>query len=253
MAFTLKNYMPGDVLTAEQMNDIQTELLTHKGKIEELETVNLGHVAVDDLDALRQYITEYVLNTIAPKSYAFISASLGISESALVVIHNGVFANGNADVVIEVNGSDTRATVNVWKQLDGQGGLKWTWGEWEYINPPMVYGVEYRTTERNNGLPVYVWRGSMPMVDAGQRNTLKITSDVDGGLMILSIDAIASDPDETNRHYPFPVFSINGDLRAVCTVQVTENPDGTNDLLAVVSSIESMLGYDAIVTVKYSK
>ena len=28
-------------------------------------------------------------------------------------------------------------------------------GEKEWINPPKVYGVEYRTTERHNGTPVY--------------------------------------------------------------------------------------------------
>ena len=34
---------------------------------------------------------------------------------------------------------------------------KWNgvWGEWEWVNPPMVAGVEYRTTERYNGKPVY--------------------------------------------------------------------------------------------------
>lgn len=30
------------------------------------------------------------------------------------------------------------------------------WQPWEYINPPMIPGVEYRTTERYNGKPVYV-------------------------------------------------------------------------------------------------
>ena len=29
------------------------------------------------------------------------------------------------------------------------------WGEWEYVNPPMYLGVEYRTTERYLGRPVY--------------------------------------------------------------------------------------------------
>lgn len=29
------------------------------------------------------------------------------------------------------------------------------WGEWEWVNPPMIPGVEYRTTERWNGKPVY--------------------------------------------------------------------------------------------------
>ena len=29
------------------------------------------------------------------------------------------------------------------------------WGEWEWVNPPMAAGVEYRTTERYQGKPVY--------------------------------------------------------------------------------------------------
>ena len=29
------------------------------------------------------------------------------------------------------------------------------YGEWEWFNPPMVFGKEYRTTERRNGMPVY--------------------------------------------------------------------------------------------------
>lgn len=30
-----------------------------------------------------------------------------------------------------------------------------TWSPWEYVNPPMQLGVEYRTVERYNGKPVY--------------------------------------------------------------------------------------------------
>ena len=29
------------------------------------------------------------------------------------------------------------------------------WNEWEYVNPPLLLGVEYRTTERHLGKPVY--------------------------------------------------------------------------------------------------
>lgn len=29
------------------------------------------------------------------------------------------------------------------------------WQEWEYVNPPMMPDIEYRTTERSGGLPVY--------------------------------------------------------------------------------------------------
>ena len=31
-----------------------------------------------------------------------------------------------------------------------------SWEEWEWVNPPMEQGVEYRTTEQWNGKPVYV-------------------------------------------------------------------------------------------------
>ena len=37
-----------------------------------------------------------------------------------------------------------------------------TWYPWEYVNPPMQLGVEYRTTERYQGKPVYV-----KLVDCG--------------------------------------------------------------------------------------
>ena len=36
------------------------------------------------------------------------------------------------------------------------------WGEWEWVNPPMKLGKEYRTTERYLGKPVYV-----KLVDCG--------------------------------------------------------------------------------------
>lgn len=35
-------------------------------------------------------------------------------------------------------------------KIDGSG-----WSEWEWENPPMLLGVEYRTTERYLGKPVY--------------------------------------------------------------------------------------------------
>ena len=43
------------------------------------------------------------------------------------------------------------------RRLNGNG-----WSQWEFINPPMELGVEYRTTERYQGKPVYV-----KLVDCG--------------------------------------------------------------------------------------
>lgn len=41
------------------------------------------------------------------------------------------------------------------KGYDSTGNGNYTWTEWEYVNPPMDAGVEYRTTERSSGSPVY--------------------------------------------------------------------------------------------------
>ena len=43
--------------------------------------------------------------------------------------------------------------------------IKGVWQDWEWIDPPMIPGVEYRTTERLNGEPVYTMAvdcGSLP-------------------------------------------------------------------------------------------
>lgn len=45
-----------------------------------------------------------------------------------------------------------------------------TWGEWEWVNPPLNAGTEYRTTERWNGYPVYAQMiscGTMPQTVNG--------------------------------------------------------------------------------------
>ena len=50
------------------------------------------------------------------------------------------------------------------------------WGEWEWINPPMAVGVEYRTTERYLGKPVYVKAvsvGAMPAA-SGASNRIMV-------------------------------------------------------------------------------
>ena len=67
------------------------------------------------------------------------------------------------------NSSITGAVIQEAHQQDGYGvntltrayiGGEWT--PWEYINPPMLLGVEYRTTERYMGKPVYT-----KLVDCG--------------------------------------------------------------------------------------
>ena len=62
-------------------------------------------------------------------------------------------------------------------------------GPWEYVNPPMILGVEYRTTERYRGKPVYqklIDFGALPnntqksvsIFASGETNTMECGIDV---------------------------------------------------------------------------
>lgn len=69
------------------------------------------------------------------------------------------------------------------------------WGEWEWVNPPMALGFEYRTTERYNGKPVYVKAiscGAMP-----NATTTKV-SDEFRATSIISVDGVTSG----GTHFP---------------------------------------------------
>ena len=77
-----------------------------------------------------------------------------------------------------------------------------TWSEWEWVNPPMYPGVEYRTTERFNGEPVYAQLfelGETPE-DGGEKfvhfdsegvisHVVRMEGECDGGGYIVSLES----------------------------------------------------------------
>ena len=75
---------------------------------------------------------------------------------------NAPFDRGYMEV-IPSNGEGVTQVARKVGYVDGTVGIQvqrtmneWgTWSPWEWVNPPMVPGVEYRTTERWNGKAVY--------------------------------------------------------------------------------------------------
>lgn len=67
------------------------------------------------------------------------------------------------------------------------------WDEWEWVNPPMELGVEYRTTERYNGKPVYKKRVELALADGwGEEapdSTLTMLLDVENLADVVSCSA----------------------------------------------------------------
>ena len=63
-----------------------------------------------------------------------------------------VDAEGGANIVqTAYAGYSTSRGMVIKQRVKHQG----TWGEWEYVTPLCVSGIEYRTTERLDGVPVY--------------------------------------------------------------------------------------------------
>lgn len=83
------------------------------------------------------------------------------------------------------------------------------WGEWEYVNPPMYEGIEYRTTERWGNKPVYVKRVAYITTDVGANgevSSVTIPHGVDNlGTMIRNNSKIGT-------QYFLPYMSTSGGM-----------------------------------------
>ena len=108
-----------------------------------------------------------------------------------------------------------------------------TWSEWEYVNPPMILGVEYRTTERFMGKPVYV-----KLVDfgAGANNTEKSVEHGASNAIVIDYGGYAK--------------SGNGELSVPWKTHSTLS---ASDTVIVMTSNANYSGYRVYVCIKYYK
>lgn len=144
-------YDAAQTLTDEQRQQARTNIAAAPGGF------GLGGVAkmlteadnVDDIKASGWYTWEW-RPTKQPAGLP--------SESEY---HEGLMRVDDADAV------NTAQTIYLVKSFSGEnagdqcviqrmGIIDGTWNAWEWVNPPLALGVEYRTTERYLGKPVYV-------------------------------------------------------------------------------------------------
>lgn len=89
------------------------------------------------------------------------------------------------------------------------------WTPWEWFNPPLALGVEYRTTERYNGKPVYVRvisSGAMPAA-AGIANRAKVGANFAGMKTLIRWEGTVTNGTDVAT---FPVSPGNGMTIALC-------------------------------------
>lgn len=137
------------------------------------EQIQIVYWSDSDGSQLGTYLDNYIANTFPNDKYGVFRISNFVDYPACSVSGNGgyadVYFNKDADdyskftVIVSFTG-----LVDVLDYASGcsyQAVLKRTymgWKQWEYVNPPMELGKEYRTTERYNGKPVYA-----KLVDCG--------------------------------------------------------------------------------------
>lgn len=99
------------------------------------------------------------------------------------------------------------------------GGTNWC--EWEYENPPMLLGVEYRTTERHDGKAVYTRLGSYTFTqgfgDTSTVSNIAISFGNISATKILSAEMVLI-AESTDREYPVPITAGSGGLLSVNAV-----------------------------------
>lgn len=85
------------------------------------------------------------------------------------------------------------------------------WTEWEWVNPPMQAGVEYRTTERSEGKPVYAKRITYTVaeaIDASSTVDIQIPHGASYFRKCVRVNAIYG-------NYPLPQIPSNGTYLSV--------------------------------------
>lgn len=134
----------------------------------------------------------------------------------------------------------------------------WTWTDWEWENPPMVADVEYRTTERYNGKPVYVIRKHFDEL-SGTSGSASGTSVA--GLSVstvVGISGVFAYTDGSGPHVcQYPVITSDGAVGVDIDVSPTyigdEDVDYVGMFISVCPRTQAIANGSADIVIKYTK
>ena len=126
--------------------------------------------------------------------------------------------------------------------------------EKEWLNPPMKNKVEYRTTERFNGAPVYVQLVDFTTAAVGNYVAYFIANtEDDQGLFVTDISGVLLDEQDHAAFYPFPVITDNGTVAATASIVTQSDQDSTSWYLHVNTISNLVAQYPAQICIKYTK
>lgn len=116
------------------------------------------------------------------------------------------------------------------------------WTEWEWLNPLMTIGVEYRTAERYDGKAVYVKLVSLgELPDVGSKDVVALTSGTN--VIDYEITTIRKDGTVVTK---LPIFSTDGSVNCVAAYSAVSYS-------IKVVTFTNMSGCTAVAKIKYTK
>ena len=127
-----------------------------------------------------------------------------------------------------------------------------TWREWEYVNPPMSVGVEYRTTERCDGKPVYVQRFSLGALPVSGTKAYYFTTKVTAAIRVVRANIIAKQTTSTRETtHTLPMIGNTGDVMAFA--YVVSRLDGGDRPVVNISVMTDCSAYNGVAEIWYTK
>lgn len=119
----------------------------------------------------------------------------------------------------------------------------------EWINPPMIIGVEYRSTERWNGKPVYVKAVNLGTLSQDEIEVVIPTPNLD---VCVDVGGVATNTNGDGRtSYVLP--RVRKDRNIYLSAMRWINSDFTTDIYIYQSADASISTFTATVWVKYTK
>lgn len=116
------------------------------------------------------------------------------------------------------------------------------WKPWEWVNPPMAVGVEYRTTERYMGKPVYVMVVDCGVAPSKSETWIKINKEIS---RFISIDAVSYASDTYQTTIPDSVES--------CKAVLVMSSQSPYILVKTTTDNFAVNGYHVYARIKYTK
>lgn len=115
-------------------------------------------------------------------------------------------------------------------------------GEWEWVNPPMKLGVEYRTTERYMGKPVYVMVVDCGVAPSKGETWVKINKEIS---RFISIDAVSYADATSQTTLPDSIES--------CKAVLVMSSQSPYILVKTTTDNYATNGYHVYARIKYTK